>query len=477
MHRENDFIDFDREILIPRMMSTEGPPVSVADVNADGRDDFYIGGAKESPGRLFVQRPGGSFVTRSDATFDADAISEDVAAAFFDADGDGDLDLYVGSGGTEWSEQAPGLQDRLYINDGLGNFRRSLDRLPLIMESTSTVVPNDFDDDGDIDLFVGTRLIPWKYGLSPQSHLLSNDGSGFFEDVTDRIAPALDTLGMVTDAVWVDYDADGDDDLIVVGDWMSITVLRKGDGVFKPVDAGLGDTNGWWTRIEAGDLDGDGDVDFVVGNFGSNNRFRATPATPITMHVNDFDRNGWVEQVVSFYKGERSYPMSLLHVLSSRLNFLKKKYTTYESFAEQSIDDMFTEDQLRGSVVRTATMLESAIIINEGNGRLNARPLPPEAQLAPVFGILIDDFDADGDADVLIAGNFFGFTPQFGRMDASYGLFLKGNGDGSFLPVPQRDSGFFTPGETRGLSLLERRGRPLVVVARNNDRPQFFSLR
>jgi enediyne biosynthesis protein E4 len=476
VHRENDFVDFNRERLIPRMMSTEGPSVSVADVNADGLDDFYIGGAKDSPGRLHVQQPGGSFITQSDAAFDADAISEDVASEFFDADGDGDQDLYVGSGGTEWSERAPGLRDRLYINDGRGNYRNAVDQLPRLFESTSSVHSNDFDGDGDMDLFVGSRLIPWKYGLSPESHLLENIGSGTYADITDRIAPALDTLGMVTDAVWVDYDTDGDDDLIVVGDWMNITVLKNSSGAFEPVDVGLTGTNGWWTRIEAGDLDGDGDIDLVVGNFGSNNRFNVTQETPLSMYVNDFDRNGWVEQIVSFYKGERSYPMSLLDELSGRLNFLKQKYTTYESFAEQSIEDIFTTDQLTGSLIRTASTLRSAIVVNEGNGRLILKALPPEVQLAPVFGLLIDDFDANGTADVLVGGNFFGFTPQFGRMDASYGLLLKGTGHGSFLPVPAHQSGFFVSGEVRDLAIMSRAGKPVVVVARNNDRPLFFSV-
>ena len=476
VHHENNFVDFNRETLIPRMVSTEGPRVAVADVNGDGLDDFFIGGAKEFAGHLFVQVPGNQFVSISEETFEQDALSEDVAAAFFDADGDGDVDLFVASGGNEWTELAPGLQDRLYLNDGLGHMTRALDAIPRVFESSSSVRPNDFDRDGDIDLFVGGRLIPWKYGLPTKSRLLSNRGDGTFEDVTMTIAPALTGLGMVTDATWADYDADGDDDLIVVGDWMPIQILANDHGSFVPVDAGLGHTEGWWTRIEAADLDGDGDVDLVVGNFGQNNRFNVSPATPITMHVNDFDRNGWIEQVVSFYRGERSYPMALRGELSNRLSFLKKKYTDYAGFAEQSVEDIFSKEQLSGAVVKRAVTLESAILLNEGNGRFRQISLPVEAQLAPVFGILISDFNKDAIPDILLAGNFFGFAPQFGRMDANYGLLLVGNGDGTFESISSKNSGFSVAGETRDLASLEIDGHSAVLVAKNDARPQFFRL-
>ncbi|HUF07862.1 MAG TPA: VCBS repeat-containing protein, partial [Rhodothermales bacterium] len=265
VHRENDFVDFDREPLLLKLLSTEGPRAAVGDVNGDGLADVYIGGAKESSGSLFLQRPDGTFSRSDQPVFSEDAISEDVGAAFFDADGDGDLDLYVVSGGNEYSEKAPALSDRLYLNDGYGRFARS--PLPLRYESGSVVRPADYDGDGDIDLFVGSRLVPWKYGLPPSAVLLENDGRGRFTDATAEVAPALEKVGMVTDAVWTDFDRDGRLDLVLVGEWMPITFLRQTDSGFERQEMpGLERSHGWWNRIVASDLDGDGDVDFVAGN-------------------------------------------------------------------------------------------------------------------------------------------------------------------------------------------------------------------
>jgi len=477
VHQENDFVDFNRESLLPRMLSTEGPAAAVGDVNGDGRDDFFIGGAKEFAGRLHIQTAGGQFRTLSDAVFDTDALYEDVAAVFFDADGDGDADLYVASGGSEWTELATGMQDRLYINDGSGRMRRAKDALPKILESSSTVQPSDFDKDGDIDLFVGGRLIPWKYGLSATSRLYENNGNGSFVDVTKTLAPDLVDLGMVTDAVWADYDSDRDDDLIVVGDWMAIQVFTNDGGSFSRTDAGLGESEGWWTRIVADDLDGDGDTDFVVGNFGENNRFNATSETPVTMHVSDFDRNGWLEHILSFYRGDRSYPVALRKQLSNRIGFLKQKYTDFSSYAEQSVEDIFTEEQLEGAVVRKANTLATSMLVNAGDGTFRVEKLPLEAQFSPVFGILIDDFDQDNQKDILLAGNFFGFIPQFGRMDANFGLLLKGTENGTFDAVQSRHSGFFVPGETRSLHTIVIGDKRSVFVAKNGEQPQFFRFR
>ena len=478
-HRENDFVDFDREALLPKMLSTEGPRLAVADVNGDGLDDFYVGGAKEQPGALFVQQRGGGFARTNEEVFAQDQISEDLGAAFFDADGDGDVDLYVVSGGSEYARRAPGLTDRFYLNDGRGGFEKTRGRIPPITTSGACVEAADYDRDGDLDLFVGGRLEPWQYGLDPQSILLQNDGRGRFTDVTEQVAPALRNIGLVTDAAWTDYDGDRRLDLVVVGEWMPVTVFRNtGNGLELQTAAGLDKSHGWWNRILLDDFDGDGDDDFVVGNLGLNSRLQAGPDTPATMHVHDFDRNGWTEQVVSLYNHGVSYPIVLKADLTDHLAFLQNRFPRHTDYAEQTVADIFTAQELDGATVKTAYEFRTALIENRGDGTFALKPLPYEAQLSPVYAVAAEDFDADGHVDLLLAGNFHAVKPEFGRMDASYGLFLKGDGTGDFTPVPTRTSGFLVTGQARDMAFVDdaRRGR-LVFVAKNDGPIQVFRTR
>ncbi len=476
-HRENDFVDFHRERLLPKLLSTEGPFMAVGDANGDGLDDAFIGGAKGQAGRLLLQRSDGTFAAGDPAPFERDRISEDLGAVFFDADGDGDLDLYVVSGGSEFSDRVPALQDRLYRNDGRGGFRKAEGGLPDMHASGSRVAAHDFDADGDIDLFVGGRVVPWRYGIDPPSVLLANDGRGRFTDVTSRVAPQLAEIGMVTDALWEDVDGDGRADLVVVGEWMPITVFHTtGEGRLERAEVpGLERSHGWWNRIVAGDFTGDGRVDFVVGNLGLNTRLRATEREPLTMHVKDFDRNGHVEQILSQYNDGESYPLALRDDLIAALPSFRERHADFEEYARQTVTEVFSADELADAVVKRAYTLASAVARNDGDGSFTLLPLPLEAQIAPVYGILPADLDGDGHLDLLLAGNFDGVKPELGRMSAGYGLLLRGDGTGAFRPVPTVESGFFVPGQARDIRRIRTGRRDLYAVTRNDDRPLVFS--
>ncbi len=476
VHKENDFVDFDRERLIPKMLSTEGPAMAVGDVNGDGLDDVYLGGAKEQAGSLMLQNADSRFVATSAATFAADAISEDVGATFLDADGDGDLDLFVVSGGNEFSDMASALQDRLYINDGRARFTKRVEAIPFEFVSGSRPVAIDYDGDGDVDLFVGGRAVPWKYGETPTSTLLQNDGHGTFTDVTAQLAPELQRAGMVTDAIWQDVDGDRRPDLIVVGEWMPIAIYHNAGGgrLTAMVVKGLEKSNGWWNRIVAGDFNGDGRVDFVVGNLGLNTRLHASEGEPTTMLVKDFDSNGFLEQVVACYSDGKRYPIALRDDLIRSIPYLKARYLSYEDYARATVADIFPEKDRAGALDLKAYTFASAVLRNDGDGAFTLVSLPAMAQVAPVYGVLPGDIDGDGKLDLLLAGNFDGFKPDIGRASEGRGLVLLGDGAGAFTPLLPRASGFDVPGQTRDIARLRTRGGSLVVVARNNDRPLTF---
>jgi hypothetical protein len=475
-HRENKFVDFRSQPLMPMMLSTQGPPMAVADVNGDGLDDAYVGGAREQPGQLLLQRPDGSFASVSQDVFRKDALSEDVGAAFFDATGDGHPDLYVVSGGSDFAETAPALQDRLYLNDGRGGFRKASDRLPAELISGSRVAAADFDADGDTDLFVGGRVVPRRYGIDPQSMLLENDGRGHFRDVTAQRAPELARVGMVTDAVWHDMDDDGRPDLVVVGEWMPITIFHNTGGgrLERAASPGLERSHGWWTRIVVADVTGDGRADFVVGNLGLNSRPRASATQPVTLHVMDADRNGSVEQVLSVPEGNTSLPLLLRDDLLRVVPSLASRYPDYESYAGQTVADIFSSAVIAEAVVKQAYTFATTVVRNDGGGAFTLVPLPIEVQLAPVYGVLPADVDADGHLDLLLAGNLDGATPAIGRMRASYGLLLRGDGAGGFTPIPAIASGFFVPGQARDIQPVRGQRGLRYVVTRNDDRALLF---
>jgi len=476
VHHENDYVDFERERLMPKMLSTEGPLMAVADVNGDGLDDVFIGGAKDQPSAILIQQADGSFVKSNEQLLAQDAASEDIGAVFFDANGDGRPDLYVVTGGTEFSDAASPLEDRLYLNDRKGNFRKAVGALPPLALSGSRVAAADFDGDGAIDLFVGGRSIPGRYGLDPQSVLLRNDGHGKFTEVTDKAAPGLSHVGMVTDAVWKDIDGDGRPELIVVGEWMPITIFHNdGHGKLSRMNVpGLEKSNGWWNRIIAGDFAGHGRVDFMVGNLGLNTRLQAKPAEPVTMYVKDFEHNGFVQQIISYFNNGKQYPLPLRDDLLRSLPSLKDRYPTYKDYAKQTLADVFPQKDLADAVVKNAYTFATTLVRNNGDGSFTLEPLPLEAQIAPIYGIVAADIDGDGKQDLLVAGNFDGVQPQIGKMSAGYGVYLRGDGKGHFTPVRALDSGFFVPGQARDIQRVRTRTGSIYIVSRNNDRPLIF---
>lgn len=478
-HHEDTFVDFNRDKLTYQMLSTAGPRIACADVNGDALDDLYMPGAKGQAGELFVQLSSGSFKKIQTKAFELDKMSEDTDALFADVDNDRDLDLVVTSGGNVYPAQSEFLNNRLYINNGKGNFSKSANALPIAKKSFnfSTVSAADYDSDGDIDFFVGGRSIPDKYGYPCDGAILQNDGKGIFTDVTSAVAPGLAEAGMITDSEWFDSNGDDQPDLVITGEFMKVRIFQNQKGTFKETtDAmGLEKSAGWWNRLAIADVNGDGLQDIIAGNHGLNSRFKAKESKPVTLYYGDVDDNNTYEQILCTYNGDKQYPMVLRHDMVGLLPFLKKKFLKYEDYKEKTMAEIFTQEQLGKMKKIDAYVLESSIFLNAGKGRFERRSLPAMAQVSPAYAIAVNDFTGDSFADILIGGNFYQSKPEAGIYDASYGVLLAGDGKGNFKEVPYSESNLLLKGAIRDFVNVKTTTGNLVVVGKNNLRPEFLT--
>lgn len=479
-HQENEYDDFEKELLLPHRMSQFGPAVAVGDVNNDGLEDVYLGGAKGYSGSLYTQNNTGTFTKTSNSTWGDDKNSEDLGAVFFDVDGDQDQDLYVVSGGNEYDENDPALQDRLYLNQGNGQFKKASNALPNMPTSGSVVVPGDIDGDGDLDLFVGGRVIPGKYPFAPRSYVLLNE-EGKFKDATNEIAPELMKPGLVTDARWTDYNGDGALDLFVVGEWMPLMILENKEGKLANVASqnGLNDTEGWWFSVAETDIDQDGDPDYIVGNLGQNYKYHASKEAPFDIYCHDFDENGSLDIVLGYRSGGSIFPVRGRECSSDQMPFVKEEFPDYESFGNASLIDIYNDHNLADALHYQAKTFASSIIRNLGNGQFSIEELPSEAQLSPVNGIVPTDVDQDGSTDLILAGNLYTSEVETPRADAGMGLVLMGNGEKEteFQAKRGMSTNFWADGDVKQLrSIKLADGSQGVLVVRNNDSVMLYKL-
>jgi hypothetical protein len=475
-HIENDFDDFKVQVLLPHKMSQFGPALAVSDVNNDGLEDVYVGAAAGHEGKLFIQNSKGKFKLSTKNDFRSDILSEDLDAVFFDVDQDGDNDLYVVSGGNEYEEGSSNYTDRLYLNDGKGKFSKSKKQRDKFSISGSVVIPSDFDQDGDIDLFVGGRLTPHQYPLPADSKLLENR-NGKLVDVTKEKASELLKLGMVTDAVWTDYDNDKDLDLIIVGEWMPVTVFENNNNKFTKVSLpDLADTAGWWFSIEQADFDRDGDMDYIVGNLGLNYKYKTSKDKPFDVYYEDFDKNGSKDIVLGYYNYGKHYPVRGFSCSSEQIPRLKTDIKKYDIFAGMEVKDVYGEKNLKKALHYETQTFASKFIENKGNGRFEIKDLPVKAQFSSINDIIIKDFNGDQNPDVLLAGNLFVSEIETTRNDAGTGLLLLGDGKNNFQSVDFPESGFMARKDAKKLRLLTGKNKTYVLVANNNDVLQVFEL-
>lgn len=464
-HKENHFPEFDREPLMPHMLSTEGPALAVADMNNDGMEDVFIGSAKWQKSAVFLQKPGGTFSRTMQPALENDSTFEDVDACVTDVNKDGFADLIVASGGNEFYGKDDHLLPRVYLNDGSGQFSKLANAITGIYETVSCIRPYDFNNDGYMDLFVGGRAMPWAYGQVPDSYLLQNDGTGKFKDVTAARAKDLSKAGFVTRAVWFDLDKDGDKDLLCSFEWGGLDAWINNKGQFTRKE--LTDKKGWWNFILPYDIDNDGDIDLVAGNLGMNSRLKASDKEPVKMYYNDFDENGKKEQVVTYYVQGREIPFANKSELEKQMPVLKKSFLYAENFAKARLNDLFTSTKLNAAEVLTANYFYNAVLINDGHMQFTTQALPWQAQLTSYRDAVVVNANNDSLPDLLLGGNYYENNIEMGRYDADWGTILLNKGQGRF--DAESPNGELIKGQVRRLQKIGLSGKEAVVLARNND--------
>ncbi len=473
-HKENEYNDFLVETLLPHKLSENGPFSAVADVNGDGLEDFFIGGASGQSGVLYLQEQDGSFTKNASQPWEKDKHSEDLGCVFLDVDGDNDKDLFVASGGNAFVKGSKLLEDRIYLNDGKGDFIKDHTVLPSIYESSQCVISADIDNDGDLDLFVGGRMLSGKYPYPASSYFLINT-NGKYIDKTSDIASALSNIGLVTDAVFTDIDGDRDKDLIIVGEWMDIILMINENGKYTNAFKkwGLENTKGLWWSITAGDLDNDGDEDYVIGNLGKNNKFKPSKESPFKIYANDFDDNGTNDIVLAKSYKEAYVPLRGRECMSLQMPYVGEKYKDYHSYASSELLDILPEEKIENAVLHEISSLESILLIND-DGKFTIKKLPIEAQVFPIKSSVIKDFNGDGHVDILMAGNHYGVEVETVRYDSGVGCLFLGDGSGNFRAIPPTESGWHVPFDSRDIQVLKRSEDELILVTNNNTGPSFF---
>lgn len=479
-HSETEFVDFKVQPLMPHMLSRNGPGITTGDVNGDGLEDFYIGGTAAANGRFYIQQKNGRFIQRQ---LPRKPLADEMGVLLFDADNDHDLDLYVVAGGSESPAKSEDYQDQFFQNDGKGNFQHLSSALPDMSSSGSCVTACDYDRDGDLDLFVGGRVLPGSYPLAPRSYLLRNEGvqpgKGVqFRDVTQEVSPGLAQIGMVTSALWSDFDQDGKTDLIVAGEFMPISFFRNTGRGLKDITAstGLQHNSGWWNSMVAGDFDQDGDIDYIGGNLGLNSRHKASAKEPLCIYANDYDHNGLIDPVMCYFVNGKNYIYATRDEMIRQVNPMRKRFVSYTDYAGATFEASFLPDELKSAYVVKSQCFESSYFENKGNGKFQRKRLPVQAQLAPVFGMLADDYNGDGNLDVLLAGNAYSTEASTGPYDALTGLLLLGDGRGGFRPVNSATSGFKADQDVKSLAEIRgAKGANIILVGNNSGAMQAFA--
>ncbi|MCX6206660.1 MAG: VCBS repeat-containing protein [Bacteroidetes bacterium] len=475
-HEEDDFTELYSERNIPQMLSKEGPKATVGDVNGDGLQDVYICGSNNKGGQLYLQNTSGKFSKKMTKAFKDDAGIEGTTSLFFDCDGDGDLDLFVGAGGDRQIPNNKLMLNHLYINDGKGNFTNQENAFAITNANTGVALAIDIDHDGDLDLFVGSRNYPYRYGTNPPSYIFLNDGKGHFVDATSKIAPTFSNLGMITDAVWADVTGDGKEELIIVGDWMEPKIFEYKQQVLQEIKTNLSDMFGWWHAIKVADLDGDGKNDLIIGNMGENGYLHPDTETPVKLWMNDYDMNGNLEKILTQTVEGKDVTVFLKHDLEEQIPSLKKQNLKHEVFARKSVQELFAKNLIESSAVKKVNYCRSIIAWNEGNGHFKIEPLPAIVQFSSVNAIYCADVNSDGKKDIVVGGNEFGFPPQFGRIDASYGMVLLNQGNRKLEPINYSESGLEVVGQIRDIKPITIHSQPYLLFLRNSELPALYKI-